>query len=134
MQPNQDPQQWQQPSEQPSQAPYEAPPQERPAPVVTITPDNQTAMPAPAPVPQQAPAVAPQSVVTPSDQLDQELDKEINSIYNLNQEHPIRVCLYELMQTNSLENVMEHYLSIVIHHIAFDGWSMDILLKELKVY
>ena len=26
----------------------------------------------------------------------------------------------------------EYYLGVVIHHIAFDGWSTDIFLKELR--
>jgi len=74
MQPNQDPQQWQQPSEQPSQAPYAPPPQEKPAPVVTITPDNQTAM--PSPVSQQAPEVPQLAETAPASQLSQVPDAE----------------------------------------------------------
>lgn len=61
MQPNQDPQQWQQPSEQPSQAPYEPAPQDRPQPVVTITPNNQVATP---PVNPQAPTASQPSVAS----------------------------------------------------------------------
>ena len=64
-------------------------------------------------------------------QLDQELEKQVNHIYNLNNEYPIKICLYELTNT---EDHAEYYLSIVIHHIAFDGWSMDIFLAELQEY
>jgi len=59
-------------------------------------------------------------------QLNQELEREINYVYNLSKEYPIRVCLYELDDI--------YYLSIVIHHIAFDGWSVDIFLRELQEY
>ncbi len=48
-------------------------------------------------------------------------DEEINHIFDLSREYPIRVCFYE-----------EGYVSIVIHHIAFDGWSIDLFLKELE--
>ncbi len=53
---------------------------------------------------------------------------EINHIYDLSKEIPIRVCLYQHTDND------EKYLSIVIHHIAFDGWSADIFLRELKEY
>ena len=31
------------------------------------------------------------------------------------------------------KSLSESYISIVIHHIAFDGWSVDIFLKELHI-
>jgi len=59
-------------------------------------------------------------------ELDKELSKEMNHIYNLESEIPIKVCFYKV------EN--EYYISIVIHHIAFDGWSVDVFLRELQEY
>ena len=63
--------------------------------------------------------------VTDQEKLEEELKKESHYVYNLSDEILIKV--YSL-ETND----QEKYLSVVIHHIAFDGWSMDIFLKELK--
>ncbi|NCY25238.1 MAG: hypothetical protein EBX37_10355, partial [Alphaproteobacteria bacterium] len=60
------------------------------------------------------------------DELNERLFQDTNHIYNLSNEYPIRVKIYKL------GNSLNHYLSIVIHHIAFDGWSTDIFLKELE--
>ena len=62
--------------------------------------------------------------------LHEDLDKEVNHIYNLSEEYPIRVKFYELRSDSDAE----YYLSIVIHHIAFDGWSMNIFVQELAKY
>ena len=64
--------------------------------------------------------------VSNKDELDKKLSKDINYVYDLSKEYPIRICLYKLDQ--------EYYISIVIHHIAFDGWSIDIFLKEIGEY
>jgi amino acid adenylation domain-containing protein len=55
-----------------------------------------------------------------------ELEKEVNHIFDLSQEYPIRVTTYKFGNSQ--------YLSIVIHHIAFDGWSIDVFLRELQEY
>ncbi|WP_232789950.1 non-ribosomal peptide synthetase [Serratia sp. H1n] len=47
-------------------------------------------------------------------------------VFDLARECPIAVHGYTLAGI--------HYVSIVIHHIAFDGWSVDLLLKELLHY
>ncbi|CAG2169614.1 unnamed protein product, partial [Oppiella nova] len=70
--------------------------------------------------------------ITNYSQLDQELEKQINHVYDLTQEYPIRVCIYSLEDSTKLK--VEYYLSIVIHHIAFDGWSIDIFSRELQEY
>ncbi|MHB9148348.1 MAG: amino acid adenylation domain-containing protein, partial [Candidatus Amoebophilus sp.] len=67
-------------------------------------------------------------------QLDEELKKVANHTFNLADELPIRIGIYELSKDATDENNIEHYISIVIHHIAFDGWSADIFLKELQTY
>jgi len=66
--------------------------------------------------------------VTDIDELDQELVLAANYIFNLYEEHPIKVSIYNISNTN------QRYISVVIHHIAFDGWSVDIFLKELWEY
>jgi hypothetical protein len=58
--------------------------------------------------------------------LSQELSNDASYIFDLNNEYPIKLILYT--------TGTEHYLSIVIHHIAFDGYSVDIFLKELQEY
>ena len=65
--------------------------------------------------------------------LDIELSKEINHVYDLSTKYPIRVCIYKMAVDNSI-NTAQCYLSINIHHIAFDGWSLDILLRDLRAY
>lgn len=49
--------------------------------------------------------------------------EHVHRIFILSQELPISVCRYQFAGDN--------YLSIVIHHIAFDGWSTDLFLDEL---
>lgn len=55
--------------------------------------------------------------------LNNELEKDVNHIFNLATEYPIRASLYLLQDS--------YYMSIVVHHIAFDGWSTDIFISEL---
>jgi len=64
-------------------------------------------------------------------ELDQELTKEVNHVYDLLNEYPIRARLYKLQST---QNYYNYYLSIVIHHIAFDEWSSNIFLAEFQEY
>ncbi|MFO0319377.1 MAG: amino acid adenylation domain-containing protein, partial [Neisseriaceae bacterium] len=54
------------------------------------------------------------------------MQQEIDYVYKLDQEIPIRVCHY--IYNN------EHYLSVIVHHIAFDGWSVDIFIRDLVAY
>ncbi len=56
------------------------------------------------------------------------LTSEINRPFNLKLEYPIRVCFYKIKETN------EHYLLINMHHIAFDGWSINIFQNELIAF
>ena len=51
------------------------------------------------------------------------LTKTLNHIFDLSTEYPIYIELYAVGQ--------EYYMSITIHHIAFDGWSGDIFIKEI---
>ena len=71
--------------------------------------------------------------VTNQEQLDQKINEEVNHIYELAQEYPIRVCIYALNGTQKRGSV-DYYLSVVIHHIAFDGWSVDVFLREFQAY
>ena len=62
--------------------------------------------------------------VKDSQELYRYITDDINYIFDLSNEFPIKVTIYSLKDT-------EKYISIVIHHIAFDGWSADIFLCEL---
>ncbi|WP_437738920.1 non-ribosomal peptide synthase/polyketide synthase [Sorangium sp. So ce1335] len=46
--------------------------------------------------------------------------------FNLETESPLRVVLFEASPD-------EHYLLVVLHHIAGDGWSMRLLVKEISL-
>ncbi|MDP4708711.1 MAG: condensation domain-containing protein, partial [Rickettsiaceae bacterium] len=72
-----------------------------------------------------------QIVLASQEQLEQEISKQINYTYDLSNKYPLKVCLYKLLKDN---NRIEYYLSIVVHHIAFDGWSVDVFLRELQEY
>ena len=58
--------------------------------------------------------------------LDQWLKHQISLPFDLTEQLPIRASLIHTEQ--------EQYLLLVIHHIAFDGWSVDLLLNELSLY
>jgi amino acid adenylation domain-containing protein len=52
------------------------------------------------------------------------LDTEVQMPFELALHHPLRATLYTMAQD-------DHVLCAVIHHIAFDAWSMSILVREL---
>ena len=66
------------------------------------------------------------------DDLESKLRINANKIFNLENDYPIRLSIFRLKKSSG-ENLS--FLSIVVHHIAFDGWSTDLLLSELdKLY
>ncbi|KAB2835732.1 MAG: hypothetical protein F9K49_03195, partial [Caedimonadaceae bacterium] len=77
-------------------------------------------------------------------ELDENIKRDVTHIYDLSNEYPIRVRVYTLEDSNNKEDKQNqndsdlstptYFLSIVIHHIAFDGWSSGIFLEELKEY
>ncbi|MBL8676017.1 MAG: amino acid adenylation domain-containing protein, partial [Alphaproteobacteria bacterium] len=73
--------------------------------------------------------------------LDENIKRDVNHIYDLSNEYPIRVRIYSLENSTNKKNQKDsivtaptQILSIVIHHIAFDGWSTDIFMDELNEY
>lgn len=54
-----------------------------------------------------------------------ELREDVRRVFDLANEGPLHVRLYEV------EQPAVRYLSFVVHHIAFDGWSTDVLLEDL---
>ncbi|MDB5011993.1 MAG: non-ribosomal peptide synthase/amino acid adenylation enzyme, partial [Daejeonella sp.] len=61
-------------------------------------------------------------------ELDEVIDKLFCHTFRLNEEYPIRVQVYNV---NPKSPFSEKYIGLVIHHIAFDGWSADIMTREL---
>ncbi|NEP11784.1 MAG: amino acid adenylation domain-containing protein, partial [Symploca sp. SIO2C1] len=68
------------------------------------------------------------SGLTPSrqkNQLQQLLQQENQQPFNIEQEPPIRAKLFKL-------NEKEHMLLVIVHHIATDGWSVPVFVRELS--
>ncbi|MCA9313593.1 hypothetical protein KDA08_04770, partial [Candidatus Saccharibacteria bacterium] len=63
--------------------------------------------------------------------LDAALKIDANRVYDLTTDYPLRASIYEY-KVSSRES--RYYLSLVVHHIAFDGWSMGILLRDLEAF
>ncbi len=59
------------------------------------------------------------------------IESETNYIFKLDSELPIRISIISREET---KNNNKTYIVIIIHHIAFDGWSQDILLRDIKAY
>ncbi|WP_162034216.1 non-ribosomal peptide synthetase, partial [Chryseobacterium potabilaquae] len=85
-----------------------------------------------------------ETYVESSKQLEDLISQEVNRVFDLSQELPISVCVFhekEKTNTNKTKKKQDtpnkseitSYISIVIHHIAFDGWSSDIFLEELRI-
>ncbi|TXI92124.1 MAG: amino acid adenylation domain-containing protein, partial [Neisseriales bacterium] len=79
---------------------------------------------------EQKPLIIGHKSATSEIELTELLDLDVNYIYDLSNDYPIRVNIYEL----NLSGTSKYFLSIVVHHIAFDGWSMDVLLRDLHAY
>ncbi|MFW0740053.1 condensation domain-containing protein, partial [Flavobacterium sp. T12S277] len=57
--------------------------------------------------------------------------RDINRPFDLSVEYPIRVKFYRLESETGLQR---RFLLINLHHIAGDGWSMDVFDRELLAY
>lgn len=57
------------------------------------------------------------------------ISQEINTPFNLQDEYPIRVTLYQLSNDES-----DHLLLVNFHHIATDGWSIDVFERDFQSY
>jgi len=58
--------------------------------------------------------------------LQRQLRNDVSALFNLRTEIPMRAYLYQ--------NAQDNMVLINIHHIAFDGWSFDIFIRELSTY
>ena len=55
---------------------------------------------------------------------------DINRVFDLRKDYPIRVVFYQVEDISD-KTIIKDYVLINIHHIAFDGWSIEILEREL---
>ncbi|NOU19051.1 MAG: amino acid adenylation domain-containing protein [Bacteroidales bacterium] len=64
------------------------------------------------------------------------IKEDINRPFDLNSEYPIRTIFYTVQSgKDASENPLKRTILLInIHHIATDGWSMDIFLRELFAY
>ncbi|MEM6379291.1 MAG: condensation domain-containing protein, partial [Bacteroidota bacterium] len=59
--------------------------------------------------------------------LDEAIDALVNQAFDLSKDLPLRAKWFQLSQT-------DHLLVLVFHHIASDGWSQPIFVRELSEY
>ncbi|WP_370901544.1 amino acid adenylation domain-containing protein, partial [Chryseobacterium gossypii] len=57
------------------------------------------------------------------EELEESVNRAAHKVFRLEEEIPVDINIFRLNDIS--------YLSVVIHHIAFDGWSTDIFLKEV---
>jgi amino acid adenylation domain-containing protein len=69
--------------------------------------------------------------LTVADDYEAIIREDIRRPFNLNKEYPIRVKIFTILSENSLAR---NLLLINTHHIASDGWSVEIFQKELFAY
>uniref|UniRef100_UPI0030EB9C2C amino acid adenylation domain-containing protein n=1 Tax=Ascidiimonas meishanensis TaxID=3128903 RepID=UPI0030EB9C2C len=68
------------------------------------------------------------ALIAHKDSLDSLLDAYLDAPFDLSIDYKLRVCLYEMENQN-------YVLACVFHHIASDGWSNSIWIRELlEVY
>ena len=67
-----------------------------------------------------------QTRILDNDMLHKYMKRDLKYVFDLSKETPIKVNYYTYKDNA--------YLSIVIHHIATDGWSTDILMRDLTAY
>ncbi|MCS4304598.1 non-ribosomal peptide synthetase, partial [Chryseobacterium sp. BIGb0232] len=63
------------------------------------------------------------SEVNNESELEHAVNRCVNKVFSLDEETPVEINIFKLAG--------HAYLSIVVHHIAFDGWSIDVFLKEV---
>ena len=60
------------------------------------------------------------------DDLDRNVTEAVNIRFDLHHQYPIKIIFYHTGE--------KRFLLVTFHHIAFDGWSTDIFLKELNSF
>lgn len=65
-------------------------------------------------------------IVDSKEALSEAISETVNRPFDISNEIPIHVQLYKWEQKT--------FISLVVHHIAFDGWSLDVFINELLNY
>jgi amino acid adenylation domain-containing protein/non-ribosomal peptide synthase protein (TIGR01720 family) len=65
-----------------------------------------------------------------TDRMNKSMAQSMYRVFRLEEECPVVVQLY----TCNSGPVKEDYLMLIVHHIAFDAWSANVLMKELYHY
>ena len=60
-------------------------------------------------------------------ELHQELERELLKSFDLSNDIPVRIAFFDNDENNHSYN-----MCIMVHHVCFDGWSLNILKQELK--
>ncbi len=83
-----------------------------------------------------SPLAIAEVMLTNTDDYESYLKEEINRPFDLSAEYPIRVKIFTIQQLpgSSGMPLNRRVLLVNIHHIAGDGWSIDIFLRELFAY
>ena len=61
-----------------------------------------------------------------NDKLNELIKKDVNHLFDLTTQYPIYIKIYKMEE--------KYYALVNIHHVAFDGWSVDIFLRELSAF
>jgi len=75
-----------------------------------------------------------EKTVTGADELQSLIEADINRPFDLSNEYPIRVSFYYLPSDIAAASERKTILLINTHHIASDGWSIEIFGKEMYAY
>ncbi|MFH8386840.1 amino acid adenylation domain-containing protein [Kitasatospora sp. NPDC018058] len=78
------------------------------------------------PDPADCGATLDERIATPDFDRRAAIAAEVSRDFDLTVEHPLRAILWQL-------STDEHILLLVAHHVAMDGWSMDLLRREFGV-
>ncbi|MEP6931178.1 MAG: MupA/Atu3671 family FMN-dependent luciferase-like monooxygenase, partial [Flavobacterium sp.] len=65
------------------------------------------------------------SIENRQDQILQKIEEETNKIFDLTKDLLLSVRLFKV-------NDLEHFMIVTMHHIASDGWSIGVLVKEFN--
>lgn len=81
----------------------------------------------------EAPLTFISRVASGDEEVEAMLEEDVNRPFKLSEEYPFRVVFYTLQQPGS--SVPQRSIMLInTHHIASDGWSVDVMEKEMYAY
>jgi amino acid adenylation domain-containing protein len=81
-----------------------------------------------------APLTFDERTAAGKEELETMLAEDINRPFKLSEEYPVRVVFYTLRQPGMDTPPERTIMLINTHHIASDGWSVDVMEKEMYAY